>query len=199
MSSREVIGKKPETSHEQPPSKGEGPHPEDESEIHPFNSLPELQKSHIYLVEEEKPELSYKMLVNALSQGTPGLCVTRVYPEILRQRFDLANCTLVWLSNAGKDETIRPRDLERLSLVLEQFFSEVKGVVFVDGIEYLITNNDFVTVLRLVQSIRDQVALNEAIVIISLNPSTLGYQELNLLERETDSVLRFHTSNGDSQ
>lgn len=199
MSSREVIGKTPETSYEQPPSKGKGPHPEGQSEVHPFNELPELQKSHIYLVEEEKPELSYRMLVNALAQGLPGLCVTRVYPEILNQRFDLTNCTLLWLSNAGKDETIRPRNLERLSLVLEQFFSEVKGVVFLDGIEYLITNNDFVTVLRLMQSIRDQVALNEAIMIISLNPSTLGYQELNLLEREMDSVLRFHAPDGNSQ
>jgi hypothetical protein len=150
-------------------------------------------------VEEDKPDLCYKILVDKLTKGLPGLCVTRLYPDILSQRYDLSNCTTVWLSNAGKDYTIRPRDLERLSFMLEQFLSNEQGVVLIDGIEYLITNNDFVTVLRLVQSIRDQVAVNKAIMIISLNPCTLGSQELNLLEREMDAVFRFHTSKSDTQ
>jgi hypothetical protein len=163
------------------------------------NGLPDIQKSQMYLVEEEKPDLSYRLLVKALAEGLDGLCVTRVYPEILEQRYELEKCTILWLSTAGKDESIRPRDLERLSLLLEQFLSKDNGIVLIDGIEYLITNNDFVTVLRLIQSIRDLVAMNQAIMIISLNPSTLGYQELNLLEREMDSVFRFHLPENTSQ
>ncbi|MFQ5885006.1 MAG: DUF835 domain-containing protein, partial [Thermoplasmata archaeon] len=155
--------------------------------------LPDVEKSSIYLVEEEKSEKSYKLFEKALAKGLPGLCATRVYPEILRKRCDFDDCAMLWLSNAGKEDSIRPRDLERLSLLLEQFISTRKGVILVDGIEYLITNNDFVTVLRLIQSLRDQIAMNMAIMIISLNPSTLGFQELNLLEREMDSVLRMYS------
>ncbi|MCK5292067.1 MAG: DUF835 domain-containing protein [Thermoplasmata archaeon] len=163
------------------------------------NGLPDIRESQIYLVEEGRPDISYRLLVRALTDGRPGLCVTRVYPEILKQRFDLEKCAILWLSTAGQDEAIRPRDLERLSLLLEQFLKNDRGVVLVDGIEYLITNNDFVTVLRLIQSIRDLVAMNQAIMIISLSPSTLGYQELNLLEREMDSVFRFHLPENTSQ
>lgn len=152
--------------------------------------LPDIEKSCMYLVEEEKSEKSYQLFEKALEDGLPGLCATRVYPEILKQRHNLNSCVMLWLSNAGKEDSIRPRDLERLSLLLEQFVTTRKGVVLIDGIEYLITNNDFVTVLRLVQSLRDQIAMNLAIMIISLNPSTLGFQELNLLEREMDTVLR---------
>ncbi|MCK4444395.1 MAG: DUF835 domain-containing protein, partial [Thermoplasmata archaeon] len=112
---------------------------------------------------------------------------------------DFGNCTIMWLSNAGVEESIRPRDLERLSLLMEQFLAERKGAILVDGIEYLITNNDFLTVLRMIQSLRDHVAMNTAIMIISLNPSILGDQELNLLEREMDCVLRFHDSEKDGQ
>ncbi|UCD91920.1 MAG: DUF835 domain-containing protein [Methanobacteriota archaeon] len=173
--------------------KGNGPAVEKQAAAsqkpHP-SELPDVEKSSIYLVEEERSEKAYQLFRKALASGHPGLCATRVYPEILQKRYDLDNCAMIWLSNAGKEGSIRPRDLERLSLVLEQFISNRKGVVLVDGIEYLITNNDFVTVLRLVQSLRDQIAMNLAIMIISLNPSTLGFQELNLLEREMDTVLR---------
>ncbi|TET91557.1 MAG: DUF835 domain-containing protein [Methanomassiliicoccales archaeon] len=154
------------------------------------SELPDVEKSSMYLVEEERSEKSYELFEKSLARGLPGLCATRVYPEILRKRYDFGDCAMLWLSNAGKEDSIRPRDLERLSLLLEQFISTRKGVVLVDGIEYLITNNDFVTVLRLIQSLRDQIAMNLAIMIISLNPSTLGFQELNLLEREMDSILR---------
>jgi hypothetical protein len=199
MFSREAVESSDKSSFEEQPDQTKEDPPAVESEAKPLNGLPEVHKSHIYLVEEDKPDLCYKILVDMLAKGLPGLCVTRLYPNILIQRYDLDNCTIVWLSNAGKDDTIRPRDLERLSFMLEQFLSNEQGVVLIDGIEYLITNNDFVTVLRLIQSIRDQVAVNKAIMVISLNPSTLGSQELNLLEREMDAVFRFHTSKSDGQ
>ncbi|MEE9224530.1 MAG: DUF835 domain-containing protein [Thermoplasmata archaeon] len=198
MFSKEAVEKPDDTLRGDKPDKGGDDQPM-VSEGRPPNGLPDIREAQIYLVEEGRPDLSYRLLARALTDGFPGLCVTRVYPEILKQRFDLENCTILWLSTAGQDEAIRPRDLERLSLLLEQFLSNNRGVVLVDGIEYLITNNDFVTVLRLIQSIRDRVAMSEAIMIISLNPSTLGCQELNLLEREMDSVFRFHLPESNSQ
>lgn len=173
----------------------EGPAKSDEAS----SAFPDMEKSCMYLVEEDRPQKCYELFADTLAHGLPGLCATRVYPEILKQRFDFPNCVVLWLSNAGKEDSVRPRDLERLSLLLEQFFSNRKGVVLIDGIEYLITNNDFVTVLRLVQSLRDLVAMNLAIMIVSLNPSTLGFQELNLLEREMDSVLRMNSPDRSGQ
>ncbi len=191
MFSKDAVEKPDDTLREDLPDKGGVDQPM-VSKDRPPKGLPDIRESQICLVEEERPDISYRLLARALADGLPCLCVTRVYPEILKQRFDLENCTILWLSTAGQDGAIRPRDLERLSLLLEQFLSNNKGVMLVDGIEYLVTNNDFVTVLRLIQSIRDLIAMNQSTMIISLNPSTLGYQELNLLEREMDSVFRFH-------
>ncbi len=198
MFSKDAVEKPNNTLGEEPPDKGGDDQPM-VSEGRSPNDLPDIRESQIYLVEEERPDLSYRLLARALADGLPGLCVTRVYPEIIKQRFDLEDCTILWLSTAGQDDAIRPRDLERLSLLLEQFLRNNRGVMLVDGIEYLITNNDFVTVLRLIQSIRDLIAMNQATMIISLNPSTLGYQELNLLEREMDSVFRFQLPENTSQ
>jgi archaellum biogenesis ATPase FlaH len=96
---------------------------------------------------------------------------------------------MIWLSNVGKEDSLRPKDLEKLNYTLEQFFSQGQGIVLLDGLEYLITNNNFLTVLRFVQSLRDQVAISNSIMLMVLNPSTLDANELNLLEKEVDGVL----------
>ena len=57
-----------------------------------------------------------------------------------------------------------------------------------EGIEFLVTNNSFKTVLKLIQSLKDQVAINQATMIITVNAATLTAAQLNLLERESDIV-----------
>jgi len=129
------------------------------------------------------------MLLKSIQKGKPGYCVTRIYPDKVREAYGLEEVPILWLSNVGKEDSVRPKDLEKLSLSLEQFITKESGVVLLDGIEYLITNNNFITVLRLIQSLRDQIAINRSILLISVNPSTLDEHQLNLLEREVDSVL----------
>jgi hypothetical protein len=155
--------------------------------------LPELQRSSTYLVKEETPAMSYRLFIRTIAAGVKGFCITRTYPEKVRQQFGLPGVPILWLSNVGKEDTVRPKDLEKLSLSLEQFISQEKGIVVIDGIEYLITNNNFITVLRLVQALRDQVAMHGAILLFSVNPSTLDEHQLHLLEREVDQVVDLRT------
>jgi len=125
-----------------------------------------------------------------MRRGKKGFCVTRVYPQKVREKFGIpANVPILWLSNVGKEDSVRPKDLEKLSLALEQFITKETGFVLLDGIEYLITNNNFLTVLRLLQALRDQVAINGATLVVSVNPSTLDTHQLNLLEKEVDGVV----------
>ena len=160
------------------------------AEIRSAPQVQELEKSFSYLVEEDKPEASYQLFMSSLKKGLRGYCVTRNYPAKIRTKFDLGDTPVVWLSNVGRENTIRPKDLEKLSLSLEQFLSQAGGgVVLLDGLEYLITNNNFITVLRLIQSLRDQVAINQSILLMAVNRSTLESHQLNLLEREVDYTI----------
>jgi len=155
-----------------------------------MGQVKEIERSFSYLVEEDRPETSYKLFVDALGKGMKGYCVTRNYPAKIRAKFDLKDTPVVWLSNVGRDNAIRPKDLEKLSLSLEQFLSQTGGgIVLLDGLEYLITNNNFITILRLIQSLRDQVAINQSILLMAVNRSTLESHQLNLLEREVDYTI----------
>jgi len=167
----------------------EAERPEEEAAKPAPSEAAGLELSMTYLVKEERGGRSYAMFAEALGRGMQGYCVTRDYPLKVRSRYDLGDTPIVWLSNVGKEDALRPKDLEKLSFTLEQFLSAGNRVVLLDGLEYLITNNNFLTVLRFVQSLRDQVAIHHSILLLALNPSTLDPHELNLLEKEVDFAL----------
>lgn len=155
---------------------------------------PLLRDSSSYLVRESAPNEAYRLFETAQKAGKRGMVITRIFPQKIRERLGVSDLPIVWLSNVGKEDTIRPKDLEKLSLAVEQFLAREKGVVLLDAIEYLVTNNNFITVLRLVQSIRDQVAINHAVLLLSVNPSALDPHQMTLLEREVDRVIEGSTT-----
>ncbi len=150
----------------------------------------ELQKSFTYLIEEERTNRAYTLLQDGIKQGMKAFCITRQYPAKIKSKYELGSLPILWLSNVGKENAIRPKDLEKMSMHIEQFLAGEGGIILLDGLEFLITNNKFLTVLRLIQSLRDQVAINQSILMLSVNPLTLEKHQLNLLEREVDVTLR---------
>jgi hypothetical protein len=168
----------------------------EESEVSPeeekmtFIDIEKLKWGGTHLIKSETTDEQYKLIEQAVDTGHPSICFTRDFPKKLRDKFNFGDTRVFWLSNIGKKDTIKPKNLEKLSLSIEQFLSkDENGVILLSGIEYLITNNSFITVLRLIQSMRDQVAVANSILIIPVNPSILEGSQLKLLEREVDVIL----------
>jgi isoleucyl-tRNA synthetase len=148
----------------------------------------DLKKSYIYMIKGVSTDPAYGYFRDAISGGAQGFCVTRSYPDRVREKYTLKDIPITWLTNAPKENAMRPKDLEKLSLSIEHFLTS-KGegsIIMLDCIEYLITNNTFSVVLRFIQSLRDMVAINKAILLITANPATFEPQQLNLVEREVD-------------
>jgi archaellum biogenesis ATPase FlaH len=53
-----------------------------------------------------------------------------------------------------------------------------------DGLEYLIVHNDFDRVLKFLHSLRDEIAVQNSRLIISLNPKTLTGKKVALLSKD---------------
>ena len=171
--SEPTISETPRAPSEQPPSQ---PPAQDT----PADARPRaLEPSVTYLVEEERPDLAYKLFQEAAAQGIRGMIVSRTYPKNLRKALDLGDTPVFWLTNAMSDEAIGPKDLERLTLAIRRYLDEGGGqMVLIDSLEYIITNNKFVSVLRLIQTIRDLVAVHKAVGIVSIKSSTLEPSKL---------------------
>ncbi len=149
-----------------------------------------LEKGHSYLVNEEKPVKSNEIFIDLVTHGVQGLYITRRNPEDIREKYGLKKTPILWLSSLkGQEKNIDPTDLLELSHTIKEFVKRTDdGVVILDGLEYLITQNNYKDVLQFIQSLNDSIVVSNSRLLVPLDPSTLDSQQLHLLRREMTVV-----------
>ena len=145
-----------------------------------------VEKGRSYLVNEEKPVRSNEVFLDLVTHGVNGLYISRRNPKEIQRRYGLKKTPIIWLTREKTTEkSINPTDLPGLGYTIKEFIKKTEdGVVLLDGLEYLITQNDFKDVLKFVQSLDDSIAMSNSRLIIPLDPSTLDRQQLHLLRRD---------------
>ncbi|MBU7018447.1 MAG: PAS domain S-box protein [Theionarchaea archaeon] len=138
-----------------------------------------------YLVLEKRPEKSLEIFLDLVTHGIPGFVVSRVYPERLKRKYTLARTPVLWFSRSAKEDTIGPDDLPKLIYVISDFTKKSEeSVILLEGLEYLVTQVGFETVLKAVQELRDIVVMNNSRLIVPFRKDTLSEREYSILERE---------------
>lgn len=149
----------------------------------------ELRRGFSYLVKETKPTKSFEIFVDQVTHNIQGLCVTRQHPSIIRKEWGLEKTPIIWLSNQLGKVYVNLSNIGILSDTIIRFVEKSgDGVILIDGIEFLIVNNDFEKVLRLVHHVTEAVMENRSRLIISIDPRTLETRELALLERNMEII-----------
>lgn len=144
-----------------------------------------------YVIEEEKPTKSMEVFGELVSHGMDGLCLSRYNPEILSERYGIPAQTVIWLTQKSESEyrSVDPTNFPRLSSMLSDFLSKASyPVILLEGLGYLITQSNYETVLRFIQSQRDEVALKSAIFLVHIDPLSLDTKELHRLESEMEPL-----------
>ena len=129
------------------------------------------------------------MFVDAHKHGVPSLCVTREYPEKVKERYDVRGAPFLWLSmDQQKSYSRDPSNLALLYSDIKTFTIENPGcMILLSGIEYLVSQNGFTKVLKLLQHLNDKVAVTDSVLLAPVSPLTLMEQDLKMLEKELRS------------
>lgn len=142
-----------------------------------------------YVIQEEKPKRSLEVFSELVAHGMDGLCLSRYNPETLYERFNIPPETVIWLTQKSEPgyRTVDPTNFPRLSSMISDFLSRANyPVILLEGMGYLITQSNYETVLRFVQSQRDEIALKDAIMLIHIDPLSLDTKELHRLASEME-------------
>lgn len=163
-----------------------------------------FRKGQIFLILEERPLTSYSILrrflrprdqEEATEFGAPqkenrsnlALVITRKFPPDLAKDQELAQVLIYWLTtNLRSDQhTLSPTAIPRLNLLITEFIQQnLDSLIVVDCLEYLITQNSFEVVLRLIQAWNDKIVDTKARILLSVDPLTLTIQQLHLIKKE---------------
>jgi hypothetical protein len=156
-----------------------------------YNLLP----GRCYVVEESPPDVSFDAFTNLINtpdadaKKTVGLAVTRQHPELVRQKYGLENTPIYWLATRTGEEVISPTNLGILTHTMVKFIDEhPNGVILLDGLEYLISNNDFNKILRIIDQVSDHISQSSSRLILPVDPRAFEQKELALLERNMEKI-----------
>ncbi len=146
-----------------------------------------LDPAGCYLVLEKKHEKSFEIFSDLITHGIPGFVVSRMHPEKLKREFNLAKTPVMWLTRVEQEGTITPEDLPKLIYIIADFTKKSEeSVILLDGVEYLIVQTDFRTILKFLHELKDLIVLNNSRLIIPLHKETLPLIEYSILEREIE-------------
>jgi len=165
-------------------------------------SLSELMKSYgrspyeitlipgtTYLIAEEKPQQSLELYSELVRHGMDGLCLSRYNPRTLADRYNVPVDSVIWLTQKSEPgfRTVDPSNFPRLSSIISDFLDRASyPLILLEGMGYLITQSNYETVLRFVQSQRDEIALKSAIMLVHIDPLSLDTKELHRLGSEME-------------
>ncbi|OGS42128.1 MAG: hypothetical protein A3K67_02700 [Euryarchaeota archaeon RBG_16_62_10] len=148
-----------------------------------------------YVVEESPPDISFDAFVNIVSTAadqdrkTVGLAISRQHPDLIRQKYGLEATPLYWLATRTGEEVLSPNNLGILTHTIIKFIEEnPSGIILLDGIEYLVSNNDFNKVLRVIDQVNDHISQSRSIMIIPVDPRAFDAKELALMERNMEKI-----------
>jgi len=148
-----------------------------------------VERGLTYLVKEKRPNVAFGMFNEAVRAGAKGMLVVREHPNRLQQMYEFDAESILWLTRRTGKDHIDPTELSLVSLKMTRFVEESKrSVVLIEGLEYLITQNDFETVLRFVNHMHDYVLTHDCAIIVVVDPRVLSTKELALLERSARVV-----------
>jgi hypothetical protein len=175
-------------------SKSKPPRAQKPEELLKISRKYTLRKGKGYVVEDPQGAVSYDVLVNLLSteeagERLNGYIISRQHPAQIRDKFGLENTPITWLATQTGENVLDPTSLGMLAHCVMDFFSRTRnGVVLLDGVEYLITNNDFKRVARVLEQMNDSVMQHKGYLIIPIDPRAFDSKELAIIERDFEKV-----------
>lgn len=150
-----------------------------------------IDKGMNYLIYEDKSDITFKMFNELVSTGSPGLCITTVYPQKLKKVYGMGEANVFWLSDStGDKETLSPTRLDfEIARVINKFIKGGEEPVFLlDGMAYLSLENDYDKVRKFIKRINDMASMNDATIMVVINPDSFSKETLAMLERDFDKV-----------
>jgi hypothetical protein len=138
--------------------------------------------SKISLLLEDYPRNGYHIYSKIVGRSTSGLCISRLHPEYVGQKYGLEMSKRYWLSGQSGVDVISPKSLNHLLKVIRQELrGRSGGTIFLDGLEYLLLFHDMNRILGILEQIDSLLREAKVELIVAMDPLTFEQKDLDTL------------------
>lgn len=154
--------------------------------------LPIQEWGKVYILVTKGQEFGISNFENLLGDSpNRGLFITRTHPSQLKTGPIMDFVTKIWLSKTPEHGSVSPGNITKITHIISEFLkANANSVVMLDGLEYLINNNDFPRVLKFLELLHEVIVLNDGVLLVPVNPSTMSKTNFELLENELTNTIR---------
>jgi hypothetical protein len=134
----------------------------------------------VSLLMEGYPRNGFTVFSNYLGKEQ-GVCITRLHPEYVVEKYGLKNSRFHWLSGVKQQGTLSPKNVSGLVKQVKGEIKEGQRKFFLDGLEYLLLWNDMSGIVSSLKEIERDLESAEGSMIVSIDPLTFEEKDLKKL------------------
>lgn len=142
---------------------------------------------HSYFIKHEKSsEIAHKVLLTHLYKRRYGLIITAHNPSTIRHEYGIETTPIVWMTDTETEHpSIDPIDIEQLYETIRVFVRQVpNSIVLLDGLQYLITHNNFNKILHFMKQVRSLMTRSDDCLVVTKGALELEPKHQKMLEQE---------------
>ena len=143
-----------------------------------------------YIFYEDEPEKCLELFKLLCEKQYFTLCITRQHPDKFKKKcaFESEKTKVFWLSTTSCDYCLPPT-LTRISHEISKAIKKnYNKIVMLDGLEFLVNHNDFLSVLKFLDSTKENVILNKSVFMVTVSPNAFSAKEISLLKKNTVGI-----------
>jgi hypothetical protein len=145
----------------------------------------ELRPGQVYLFKEDSPKKAYGMLKETEPYGIESLCITKLSPETIREKYGIRKTSILWVTFEKAETTITPKDIAGLTKNVSEFSMKPDGtIILIDCFDQLKFANGFERSVDILKILRALSMENDSILFISIPPMMFEKEELFTIEKE---------------
>ncbi|OPY31758.1 MAG: hypothetical protein A4E32_01360 [Methanomassiliicoccales archaeon PtaU1.Bin124] len=149
--------------------------------------------ANVTIMVEGYPRVGFKAFSNMLVDGSAGVCISRLHPDYVAEKYDLKGPKFYWLTGNRSDVAISPKSLSPMLKAIKQDSRDTRLLVFLDGLEYLLLWNDMKKVLAAMIELGTMLDRNGGELFISIDPLTLEQVDLDRIYAAFPRVMAMET------
>jgi len=144
-----------------------------------------LEPGNICIFMGKRADPAFQLYRHLKEAGREVEVFSRMHPDRLEKDFGIPRSCVTWLSNTSGASTIGAQSMGRLTDAIVRMYDRTPSpVVILEGLEYLMAQNDFGKVLRMLDFVYEVVAMRQGTFLLPLDPQAFSEKELAYLSRE---------------
>ena len=150
-----------------------------------------FDRAESFIIIEKEPDKTFNIAKQLSINKALGLCISREVPSKITDKYNIENITCYWLSRVEAPNSIPPTNIEGILMLINEFLGQHENddtYVILDGLDYLIIQNNFNTIVKLIHELRDTIIMKKSRLFIPVDADKLSEKDFTVIKRDMKIV-----------